>query len=77
MAVEKNKKLVRLQKAKLNAELGRLHWGRSNSDLIIRFEDDVLNARLELARSYCRLRKALVDLSLSKHTLLKEYKIKL
>jgi len=62
-----------LQAKKLEEELKRLKYGRSNSDFIIRYGEDVLNAKLGLAQVLFAYRVSLVDLELVKQTLLDKY----
>jgi outer membrane protein TolC len=71
--VETNKKIVRLQERKLKAEEVKLQYGRSSSDIIIRFQEDLLNARLNLARALFSYRIALINLERNKNTLLSKY----
>jgi len=71
--VETNRKIVRLQEEKLKAEEKRLRYGRSSSDVIIRFQNDVLNARLGLVNSLFSYRLALINMKRNKNTLLTEY----
>ena len=65
--------LVQLQTNKLKEEEKRLKYGRSSSDIIIRYEEDLLNAQLSLASSFSRYRVSLIDLDLAKNTLLDKY----
>ena len=71
--VDTNRKIVRLQEQKLKAEQRRLRYGRSSSDVIIRFQNDLLNARLGLANSLFSYRLALINLQRNKNTLLPKY----
>ena len=71
--VNTNRKIVRLQEQKLKAEEERLKYGRSSSDVIIRFQNDVLNARLGLADSLYYYHIALINLQRNKNTLLSKY----
>ena len=63
----------KLQENKLNEETKNLHFGRSNSDTIIRYENDLLQASLNLALSSFKYRVSLIDLDLAKNTLLNKY----
>lgn len=65
--------VVTLQQNKLEEETKRLKYGRSNSDIIIRYEEDLLGARLNMARTRFQYRLALSKLKLSKNTLLDRY----
>jgi len=62
-----------LQEKKLQAEKRRFSQGRSNSDLIIRYEEDLLQARLTLAQGLFSYRVSLIDLELARNTLLDRY----
>ncbi len=62
-----------LQKNKLKEEMKHLGYGRSNSDTIIRYEEDLLQASLNLASSSFKYRVSLIDLDLAKNTLLNKY----
>lgn len=64
---------ARLQERKLNAEELRFKFGRSSSDLMIRYQEDVLNARLGLARSLYDYQFSLIDLKLAQDILLDGY----
>ena len=48
--LEKDKEIVLLQQKKLRAEEVRIKLGRSDSDTLIRYQNDVFNARLAQAR---------------------------
>ncbi|UCC95243.1 MAG: TolC family protein [Candidatus Omnitrophota bacterium] len=65
--------IVMLQEKKLEAEKKKLQYGRSSSDIVIRYEDDLLNARLSLAKTLFQYRVNLIELELAKNTLLDTY----
>ena len=67
------KSTVKIHKKKLDAEIRRLNFGRSNADTIIRYEEDVLNSRLSLVSYLFKYRKSLIKLELIKNTLLDKY----
>ena len=67
---EHDRKTVELQKNKLNGEEKKYNFGRSSSDIIIRYEDDVINAKTQLFRTLTDYQKALVNLKLKENTLL-------
>ena len=71
--VDTNRKIVRLQEQKLKAEERRLRYGRSSSDVIIRFQNDLLNARLGLANSLFLYRISRINLERNKNILLSKY----
>ena len=62
--------IVAIQKKLLDAELARLHSGKSNSRVVLEKEDDYRNA-LEIAlKSKVKLQTSLVDLELSQGSIL-------
>lgn len=71
--VEINGSICRLQRKKLDEEMKKLRYGRSSSDLIIRYEDDLLSARLVYANSLFARRRSLIDLKLVENSLLPFY----
>lgn len=71
--VETSRKIVELETRKLRAEKAKLKYGRSSSDVIIRFQEDLLNARLNLARALFSYRIALINLERNKNLLLSKY----
>ncbi|MFH1460122.1 MAG: TolC family protein [Candidatus Omnitrophota bacterium] len=72
-SVQLNKTIVDLQEKKLNFEETRFARGRSNSDTLIRYQDDLLNAQLNFSRANFEYKKAIIDLQLQEGSLLKEY----
>jgi len=68
-----NEKIVQLQVEKLKAEEERLKYGRSSSDIIIRYQDDLLRARLNLAESLFYYRAARISLERKENALLSKY----
>jgi len=50
-----------------------LEYGRSSSDIIIRFQEDLLGARLRLEEALFSYRKAIINLERNKNTLLSKY----
>ncbi len=71
--IEALKSVVELQKKKLVAEKIRLKYGRSSSDIIIRYQNDVLNSRLMLSEALFSYRIAVIELERNKNTLLFKY----
>ncbi len=66
------KRVASLQEKKLQAELKRFKYGRSSSDLLIRYQEDVLSAKLAHERSLYNYRVSLIDLKLAQNILLSE-----
>ncbi len=68
-----NENIVDLQQRKLKAQEIRFHSGRSNSDLMIRYQQDLLDAELSLAQSLYKYKIAVINLKLTQNSLLDEY----
>lgn len=62
-----------LQITKLEEEQKRFNRGRSSTDTIIRFQEDVIQARLTAAEAIYRYHLALIELQRREATLLAEY----
>ncbi|MCB9721411.1 MAG: TolC family protein [Candidatus Omnitrophica bacterium] len=62
-----------LQIKKLEEEQKRFNRGRSSTDIIIRFQEDVIQARLSAAEAIYRYHLALIELQRREATLLAEY----
>jgi len=73
LEVETNEELVALQEAKLSAEEEILHYGRSSIDAIIRYQEDVLTAKLNFIHSLFNYRIAVINLETAKNSLLGRY----
>ena len=71
--VATNQEIVELQDKKLKAEERRFQFGRSSSDLLIRYQEDLLEAQLALVNSLYEYKIALIDLKLAQNALLDEY----
>jgi len=71
--VETFAQIAELQREKLNQERKRLKYGRSSSDVVIRYEDDLLGARLSYVKVLYGYRVSLAGLELDKNTLLDKY----
>ena len=65
--------ISKLQNNKLEEEMKHFSYGRSSSDIIIRYENDLLQARLNLTSSLFKYRVSLIDLDLAKNTLLDKH----
>jgi outer membrane protein TolC len=65
--------VVELHENKLKDETKRFNFGRSNTDTLIRYTEDLLKARLELASVLYDYQVSLVDLELGKNSLLERY----
>lgn len=68
--INKWTKIADLQQDKLKEEEKRFRYGRSNSDTLIRFQNDLLDAQENLARSYLEYHISKVELEVAKNTLL-------
>ncbi len=66
-------RVAELQTRKLEAEEKRFRLGRSDSDVIIRYQEDVLQARLNHVRALYDYRVSLIDLRVAQGALLDAY----
>ncbi len=71
--VANTQKIASLQEAKLDEEIKRLKYGRSNADTIIRYTEDVLKAQIVFASALYKYRVSLIDVDLAANTLLDKY----
>ncbi|MFT7538970.1 MAG: outer membrane protein TolC, partial [Lysobacterales bacterium] len=62
-----------LQEKKVREEEKRFSKGRSNTDTLIRFQEDMIQARLSKAQADYAYHVALVNLNKEEGSLLKEY----
>jgi outer membrane protein TolC len=72
-AAASSEEVAKLQLEKLKEEEKRFNTGRSNTDTIIRYQEDLLQARLLAASAKLNYLKSLVDLDLVTGTLLNNY----
>lgn len=70
--IKKWQEIVKLQRAKLAEQEEMIRYGRSSSDLLIRYQDDVAAAELNLANAYLQYHLSSVRLLQAKNTLLNE-----
>ncbi len=70
--VKYNEKIYELQKKKLEGEEKKYGFGRSSSDIIIRFQDDVVNAKTGLSLALTDYEKAIISLKRNQNILLDE-----
>ena len=68
----KMKRIENLQKGKLFQEEKRFKYGRSSSDILIRYQEDLLNASLMTQRAYLDYRISILDLMSAENTFLKQ-----
>ncbi len=71
--VRNNYTVVSLQQRKLEEEEKRFKLGRSNSDTLIRYHDDLLAAKISLIDSLHQFNSDFIDLRLDENSLLDEY----
>jgi len=69
--LSKMERVENLQKGKLSQEEKRFRYGRSNSDTLIRYQEDLLNASLMTKRSYLDYRISILDLLAAEDSFLK------
>jgi len=68
-----DQEISQLQTRKLEEEIKRFRYGRSNTDMLIRFQEDLVLARSVVAESIRRYHEARVDLRKTEGTLLRKY----
>ncbi|MCP4649703.1 MAG: TolC family protein [PVC group bacterium] len=68
-----NDRIVVLQEKKLEFEEMRFASGRSSSDTLIRYQEDLLQAKLGLANARCAYQSALIQWKVAQNILLDEY----
>ncbi len=68
-----NERIVLLQEKKLALEEERFGFGRSESDTLIRYQEDLLQAKLVLAQTLFEYKGALIGLKRAENSLLDEY----
>ena len=68
-----NVDVAELQSKKLKEEESRFNVGRSNTDTLIRFQEDAIRARESAARAKYQYIASLIDLEVEKGLLLNEY----
>ncbi|MBU0709242.1 MAG: TolC family protein [Candidatus Omnitrophica bacterium] len=64
---------VKIHENKLEKQIERLNYGRSDADTLIRYEEDLLGARLSLATYLYQYKISQIELTLAKNSLLDEY----
>ena len=72
-AIGLRSEVVVLQKKKLEFEEQRFNAGRSNTDILIRYQEDLLNAQLAYAREAYDYQVSIVEWKLSQNVLLDEF----
>ncbi len=65
--------IIKLHQKKLDNQIKRIGYGRSNADTLIQYEDDLLKARLALATNLYTYRVSIIELDLTKNVLLDKY----
>jgi len=65
--------IIKLHQKKLDNQIKRIGYGRSNADTLIQYEDDLLKARLALVSNFYTYRVSLIELDLAKNVLLDKY----
>ncbi len=72
--VIQSQQALNLQNKKLNQEMEKYSLGRSSSDLVIRYQDDVINAERSNVDAWVAYQKAVLDLYLAMGTLVQDIK---
>jgi outer membrane protein TolC len=70
---QKQENVVKLQEEKLIEELKRYKYGRSDTDTVIRYQDDLLSSKLLYTQALLDYKQALIELSLKENSLLDKY----
>ena len=65
--------IIKLHQRKLDSQIKRIGYGRSNADTLIQYEDDLLKARLALATNFYVYRISLIELDVVENVLLDKY----
>lgn len=65
--------IVNLHQRKLDNQIKRIGYGRSNADTLIQYEEDLLTARLALAENLYEYRVGMIEIDLAKNVLLDKY----
>lgn len=71
--VKRQRDVLKIQEEKLNEELKSYKYGRSDTDTVIRYQNDLLYSQLLYAQSLLDYKVARINLSLSENSLLNEY----
>ncbi|MGD9014776.1 MAG: TolC family protein [Candidatus Omnitrophota bacterium] len=66
----KQNNVVRLQEEKLAAELKAYQYGRSDTDTVIRYQDDLLSSKILYAQALFDYKQSLIELALKENILL-------
>lgn len=70
---QSDKEIADLQEQKLEAEEKRFNYGRSDTDTLIRFQEDLIQAKNQELQSRYQYNVALINLELKKGTILEGY----
>ncbi|MBL7132167.1 MAG: TolC family protein [Candidatus Omnitrophica bacterium] len=70
---KKQKHVVKLQEEKLAAELKAYQYGRSDTDTVIRYQDDLLFSKLLYTQALLDYKEALIELAVKKNILLDRF----
>jgi outer membrane protein TolC len=71
--IKLNQKIVALNEKKLKYEEKRFQSGRSTTDTLVRYQQDLLAAQNSLAQNLFDYRAALIDLNVAQNSLLSKY----
>ena len=64
---------VDINERKVAQQIKRINYGRSNSETLIDYEEDLIRSRLFLVQNLFNYRTALIELELAQNTLLDKY----
>jgi outer membrane protein TolC len=68
--IRKWEKIVKLQSQKLDSEEEMVKYGRSSSDILVRYQNDLLDAQMSLVGAYLDYRLSRIKLELAKNSIL-------
>lgn len=71
--LRRQKKIVKLQESKLKQEIQKYKHGRSDTDTVIRYQNDLLSAKLLYKKAFLQYKHSLIELSQQQDTLLNSY----
>ena len=71
--LKKQENVVKLQEEKLTAELQAYQYGRSDTDTVIRYQDDLLLSQHLCTQAFLDYKEALIELSLKENFLLDRF----
>jgi outer membrane protein TolC len=71
---QKQKDVMEIQQEKLEEEMKKYRYGRSDTDTVIRYQDELFLSELNLAQAVMDYKTAIIDLRLKENSLLGAYR---